>query len=232
MTTPTDDLQRIQQVYSTVYRPDPADRSYAWHPRNPVSLAYRQAQERALIRLLDNAGLALETADVLDVGCGGGGLLRTLASLGADPARLHGLDLMPERVAQARALCPPAVTLQAGNAARLPYGDGRFDLVCQFTVFSSIFDPALRRQVAAEMQRVLRPGGHILWYDLRRGHTATTHGLEEAEVRNLFTGCQVIAARSLHPLKGSALARRSLLLFDLAGRLPLPKTHALLLLRR
>ncbi|HSN74659.1 MAG TPA: hypothetical protein VL334_06130 [Anaerolineae bacterium] len=37
MTMPSDDLQRIQQVCSTVYRPDPTNRSYPWHPRNPVS---------------------------------------------------------------------------------------------------------------------------------------------------------------------------------------------------
>jgi SAM-dependent methyltransferase len=37
----------------------------------------------------------------------------------------------------------------------------------QYTVLSSVFDTSLRQAIAAEMKRVLAPGGLIVSYDLR-----------------------------------------------------------------
>lgn len=230
---PSDDIQRIQQVYSTTYRPDPQDRSYIWNPRNPVSVYYRQAQERALVALFDDFDLPLDTLAVLDVGCGGGGFLRFLASLGAPPHNLHGLDLMPHRIEQARSLCPPGVDLRAGDAQSLPYPDAHFDLVSQLTVFSSVFDPQIRAKIAGEMRRVLKPGGYVLWYDMRVGNTKTTRGVEAAEIRLLFPGCRRLALRPLHPPRAAQIARRSWLLAELWDRVPGPKkTHYLALLQK
>jgi SAM-dependent methyltransferase len=54
-----------------------------------------------------------------------------------------------------------------GDAAQLPYADESFDLVMQFMCLSSVLDSLMREQIADEMWRVLRPGGSILFYDLR-----------------------------------------------------------------
>lgn len=35
------------------------------------------------------------------------------------------------------------------------------------TVFSSILDASMARNVAAEIERVMKPGGGLLWYDVR-----------------------------------------------------------------
>ena len=51
-----------------------------------------------------------------------------------------------------------------------PPGDfesGAFGLVMCYTVFTSILDASIRRDVAREMIRVLEPNGCILWYDFR-----------------------------------------------------------------
>ena len=40
-----------------------------------------------------------------------------------------------------------------------------FDLLLQSPVFTSILDQAMKERVAAEMMRVSKPGGLILWYD-------------------------------------------------------------------
>ena len=81
--------------------------------------------------------------------------------------------------------CPP----------ELPWPDASFDLVSQFTVFSSILDPAVKQQVAAEMRRVVRPGGKILWYDLRKSNPMrpVCGGLSRAEHKPnwLFPGCAI-----------------------------------------
>jgi SAM-dependent methyltransferase len=227
------ELERIREVYDTVYRPDPGDRAYVWHPCNSVSVYYRQAQERALIALFNDHDIALQEVQVLDIGCGAGGFLRFLAGLGAQPGNLHGVDLMPYRIKQGRTLSPASMDLQIGNAEVLPYPDQRFDLVSQFTVFTSILDDQMQRNVAGEMTRVLKQGGYVLWYDFRKGSNLTTRGVEVDKIRQLFPTYTILALRGLHPPRASSIARRSWFLCELWDRVPgLKKTHYLALLQR
>ena len=74
---------------------------------------------------------------------------------GAVAANLYGIDLIAGRIAYARERLPGA-DLRWGDARHLPWRDGSFDLVTQFTVFSSILDTQVQAEVAAEMLRVLR----------------------------------------------------------------------------
>ncbi len=41
----------------------------------------------------------------------------------------------------------------------MPLANASFDLVTQFTAFSSILDDDVRRRMASEMPRVPKPGG-------------------------------------------------------------------------
>ena len=107
----TNEIDRLRQMYATQYNPDPQDRNYIWHPLNPISIYYRQAQERAIADLLRRNELSLPNLNVLDIGCGNGGLLRFLASLGIPPKQLNGIDLMDYRITMARQLAPPGMTL-------------------------------------------------------------------------------------------------------------------------
>jgi SAM-dependent methyltransferase len=101
---------------------------------------------------------------ILDVGCGGGHDLAAWGSAGWAPGELAGIDLVPARVAAARERCP-GVDVREGSGAGLPFADASFDVATAATVFSSILDAALRRQVHAEMRRVVRPGGLVVVYD-------------------------------------------------------------------
>lgn len=126
---------------------------------------------------------------VLDVGCGMGGWLRTLLDWGVSPEQLHGIDLLADRIAYAKRLTPQMDLRQATGWA-IPYPDASMDMLTAHTVFSSILQPDARAQLAQEMRRVVKPGGVVMVYDFRisdpRNHDTT--GITPAEVRRLFAG--------------------------------------------
>jgi ubiquinone/menaquinone biosynthesis C-methylase UbiE len=233
MPDPSREIERIKRVYTRFYRPEPQDIGYAWHPRNPVSIVFRQAQERAIIALWNQFNLPLENAQILDVGCGTGGFLRLLVTLGAQPQYLHGLDLMEHRILQAITQLPGPVDLQAGNATALPYQDSTFDLISQFTMFSAVADSGVRYSVAQEIERVLKPGGYLLWYDMKKGDGNTTWGMGLADILALFPFLKPLSICNLHAIWLSRFARRSGFWANLWDSLPwLPRTHFLILLHK
>ena len=153
------ELDRIRTEYRA--RDAATDSPYRWD--NPGYVSYMQGLERSLLRAFADAGVPLAGARVLDVGCGSGYFLHRLTEYGAGEA--HGIDLMEDRVAEGRKRYP-ALQLQVGSATELPYADGEFDLVTQFTCLSSILDDDVRLAVAREMRRVAA-GGWVLSFDMR-----------------------------------------------------------------
>jgi ubiquinone/menaquinone biosynthesis C-methylase UbiE len=100
---------------------------------------------------------------VLDVGCGTGHLLRTLAHRYPDAQRLCGIDAAPRMIETARALADDArVSFGVGVAEHLEHPDGGFDLVVSTTSFDHWTD---QQAGLAECARVLRPGGHLVLVD-------------------------------------------------------------------
>jgi len=55
--------------------------------------------------------------------------------------------------------------ISLGNAETLPFASKSFDLVMQFTVFTSILAQHVKQRIANEMIRVVKPDGMIIWYD-------------------------------------------------------------------
>jgi glycosyltransferase involved in cell wall biosynthesis/SAM-dependent methyltransferase len=246
--TPATDAE--EQIRAAYERRDAAKES-AGAPdyRQPEYLAYLQDLEWQQMAALSAAGIRLDGIEVLDVGAGSGQLLHRLIEFGA--ARGVGVELMPSRVAAARERYP-ALEMIAGNASDLPFPGGSFDLVTQYTCLSSIRDPGLRSAVAAEMWRVLRPGGVILSYDLepslgpiaaagaalrrRRGPGAAewtpVEPLSADDIAALFPG-EVLVNRSIAlntSLPAVLRARRGLALA--LSALPPLRSHRLVIVRK
>jgi SAM-dependent methyltransferase len=165
MTSREIELERIRAAYrerdSDGAASGPPARS-AWS--DPGYRFYMQALEWEMLAALDRAGARLAGGRVLEVGCGSGYFLHRLREYGA--AHAAGIDLMDDRIAAARERYP-TLELVAGDASRLPWEDASFDVVAQITCLSSVLDATLRAEIAADMWRVLRPGGAILSYDMR-----------------------------------------------------------------
>jgi len=229
----SNEIHCLKQVYTSRYPAQPDDTNYPWHPRNPISIYYRQAQERGIVELLKRVNLSLETLNILDLGCGAGYHLSLLTHLGAEPTRLQGLDLILERLQTARKRSPAAILYCQGDGQHLPYPSAFFDLVCQFTMFSSIFNPGLRRAIAEEIARVLQPHGWLLWYDIRWSASKNTRPIQSHEITQLFPNFEFVSQSELHSRWISKLAPRSYLLCTIVDHIPgMLKTHLLCLLRK
>ncbi len=103
------------------------------------------------------AGSRVDAGAVLDFGCGQGRYLPVLAELMPE-AELHGADISPVALGLASERFP-AVTLTRIEGERLPVEGERFELIVMVDVIEHVLDaPA----TAAELQRLLRPGGALV----------------------------------------------------------------------
>lgn len=155
------EIQRIRQAYE---ERDASGLSSEFTYTNPAFLFHMQERERSLLEMLREERVILEGAHVLELGCGTGHILQRFLEFGA--GRAAGIDLMEGRL-RSGAEAYPNLRLIQGNGAQLPFRDGSFDIVMHWTCLSSVLDSSLRRDMASEMWRVLKPGGVILSYDLR-----------------------------------------------------------------
>ena len=207
-----------------------------YSPLRPEVLLARQERERALARVLAaRAPRPLAELDVLEVGCGGGDNLLELIRLGCEPARLVGNELLPERAAAARLRLPAATQVLPGDALQQGLPDARFDLVLQYTVFSSILDDAFQQQLADRIWHWLKPGGAVLWYDFTvdNPRNRDVRGVPLSRVRALFPQAAVHAQRlTLAPPIARRVVRLHPAAWTLCNTLPLLRTHVLAWLQK
>src|SRR5213594_3358056 len=101
------------------------DARYSWF--SPGHLFIVQERERRLLALLHRYGFApLSSKRILEIGCGTGYWLREFIKWGARPEHITGVDLLSDRVAEAKKLCPEAVRVQCGSAADLAFPSDTF----------------------------------------------------------------------------------------------------------
>jgi SAM-dependent methyltransferase len=217
---------RILDAYARRQRVVPRER---YSPFNRGNLVQAQELDRCIIGLLRQHGrTSLESQNILEIGCGAGYWLRKFVEWGARPQHLFGIDLIKDRILEARQLVPPAVTLESGNAAELKVPNEAFDIVCQFTVFTSILDPSLRALIASEMLRVLKENGIILWYDfcVNNPWNSDVKRVTKKEISELFAGCRLDLVRTtVAPPLARALGGTPPLVYWAASGIKILCTH-------
>lgn len=140
--------------------------AYEENPPMALPLAPSDEPNRFSIQLYHRTAtqVDLEGKRVLEVSCGHGGgasyLMRTL-----HPASYTGLDLNPAGIEFCRKRHRlPGLDFVQGNAENLPFADDSFDAVINVEASHLYFRFP---RFLAEVGRVLRPGGHFLYADLR-----------------------------------------------------------------
>lgn len=181
--------------------------------------------------LLDLVGAhfgGAETLSLLDVGCGVGNYH---ALLDGQFKAISGTDISPACVAEA-ARRNPGVSYQPYDGEHLPYADASIDVAVTICVMHHV-PPAQWPGFAAEMKRVLRPGGLAVVFEHNPLNPLTQRVvsncefdadavlLKQRETRALLAGAGFgsVASRSILSVPSFGPVTRKL--DRLFGRLPL-----------
>jgi SAM-dependent methyltransferase len=224
--------ERIARVYRG-WHGGAALARYAWH--RPDIVFQHAMRTRVLSRMLANTlGTDLGNVRVVDVGCGTGGFLRQLIDWGATPANLTGIELQQDRLDLARPRSAPEMNWHCGSLSALPAASA--DLVSAQTVMSSLLDPELRQRMAADMWRVLKPGGWCLVFDFRYNNPRNPHvrKVTRTELDGYWPGHRrQYQTLLLTPPVGRALAALPALVTEaLAGLAPPLRSHFIYMVQK
>lgn len=186
---------------------------YEEDPPMALPLAASDEPDRLPIQLYHRTATQVDLTgkDVLEVSCGHGGgasyIMRTL-----HPASYTGLDLNTVGIEFCRKRHNlPDLRFVQGNAESLPFPDESFDAVINIEAAIHYIDFA---GFLKEVARVLRPGGHFLYADIRdaEGVDAWKATLANAPMRLLSE--QIINAEVMRGLE------KNRLLGQIKSRLP------------
>jgi len=180
------EVKRIIDAYARRLESIDSERYSAFELSNLLRI---QELERVLLKLVGcHFQKDLRHKIILEIGCGSGYWLRQFIQWGARPENLFGVDLLEERIRTGRELCPSGVQLELADASNLDFRDNSFDLILQLTVFTSIVNHRMKEKVASEMNRVLKPGGAIVWYDYFMSNPSNpdVRGVTRKEIVQLF----------------------------------------------
>lgn len=129
-----------------------------------------RARDHVFARLLDKyvGYLAMPaTTRILEIGCGTGAVLRTIARRPDFGGQATGIDHCDAFIGHARNLAgaeglSDRLDFRMGDAHRLDYPGATFDVVIAHTLISHAAAPLA---VLSEMGRVVKPGGHVVVFD-------------------------------------------------------------------
>ena len=202
-----------------------------YSPLNPDVWQTLQERERAMLALFAQLRWTdLPSKRVMEVGSGSGGNLLEFLRFGFLPDRLGGIELLPERHAQARRVLPDAVALHLGDALELALDSASQDAVLVSTVFSSLLDDTFQQRLADAMWRWVKPGGGVLWYDftVNNPRNPDVRGVPMRRVRALFPQGRVQFQRvTLAPPIARAVTRLHPSLYTLFNAFSPLRTHVL-----
>ncbi len=180
-------------------------------------------------RILRSGWPSLDDVSLLEIGAGSGDNLRYFRELGMAPANLVANELLPERVETLRSRFPD-VEVHPGNALELDF-DGRFDVVFQSMVFTSILDAQFRKDLAAAILRWLKPGGICLWYDFvyDNPRNPDVRGIPTRELTTLFSDASSIETHKV--TLAPPIGRRVPWLYTPLNAVPWLRTHVVAVIR-
>ena len=161
------EIDKMKQEYAEVVEKPQAGSDFRFGLFFDYTRYCIHQRESVVSRLLLSAGLKLENIQYkqfLDIGCGDGNTLRDWVRFGTRPTNCFGIDVIEERISEAKSISPN-MSFVCGDAKALPYKDGQFDIITLYTILSSVKSEESQKQILKEAKRVLSPHGFILVYE-------------------------------------------------------------------
>lgn len=224
----TQDSNTERQKIEAIYEAYGDGGDGRWSADNPGNRVIYDEQEDLVRQALVRHGRwPLRQVDVLDVGCGSGSALEQLRVEGGATGRMIGLDLRLRRLQECRHR-HPELSMMACSGAAIALPDNSIDLALAFTLFSSVLDVGVQRRIASEITRVLRPGGILVWYDLRTPNPANRYlrAMTRRRIVGLFPGSEVeVSSATLLPPLARRLRRHTETKYRRLTRIPLLRSH-------
>jgi SAM-dependent methyltransferase len=151
-----EDLGRVDPLWAVLT--DPERRHGGWEVEEFLATGTKPIA--ALRELVDETGLSLGDR-VIDLGCGAGRLANALA---AHVHEVVGVDVAQSMVDEANRInrFPDRVSFVAYDGYRLPFADESFDSAVSLISLQHS-PPALQLTALLELQRVVRPGGVLVF---------------------------------------------------------------------
>jgi len=215
-------------------RADVAGSDERYSASNPAYRWMLANRQTAVVEFLERFEVSdLSKLRILEIGCGSGGVLQEFISLGAEPLNIYGVDLLHDRLRVAKEGLPNSA-LATANGQHLPFPSNAFDLVVQFTAFSSILENSIKEAMSTEIMRVLKPGQGFLWYDfIWNPLNRQTRGISLSEVRKLFPTTDITSRRiTLAPPLSRFLIPRFQHLADVLARFSFLKSHLIIWIQK
>lgn len=216
------DQERIRATYRSY---EEGGRDRLWDRSNRGFARLSDDRDAAVLDLFTRS-IPDRSARILDIGCGDGTLIRTIKARWPD-VDATGIDLLSDRIEEARST-EPVATFVVGSADALPFDDDSFDVLSAITLMSSIPSEEMEAAVAREIDRVLRPSGWLVWYDLRYDNPSNNavHGVAAARLSQLFPGWrQELRSITLLPPIARRLGRLTRIGYPILEGIPPLRSH-------
>lgn len=158
------EIERVVRVYDSYGR----GAESRWDPDKPANRMILSERNRMFEHALSRIGFDRRDCVVVEVGCGTGQVLDTMREL-LPRATIIGLDIHLDRL-KGVARFPVA----RADARRLPLPSESVDVITTSVLFSSVARESWA-PLARELCSALKPGGAVLWYDMRLPNPFNRH---------------------------------------------------------
>jgi SAM-dependent methyltransferase len=202
-----------------------SDRHDLWSLSNPGFRRLVEERDAAIMRLVQRS-LPWGGGTVVDLGAGSSRLAGVAHDLALD-CRWIGVDIDPDAIARSADEYPWAEFV-LGSADRLPTSADSIDVALASVLFSSLPSRQFEAAVAAELKRVLRPGGWLVWYDLRYGNpwNSSVHGIDRRRLATLFPSWAVeLRSSTVLPPLARRLGLTTPILYPILEAIPPLRSH-------